>query len=106
MHRSFYDRMRRQVRDRASGPYRTYLDLEVRRVRCRRCAEVKRERLAFLVENPFYSQRFAHCVGRRCRSATIKDIAEELQLNWDAVHTFWRFEDHRSNLRALCHVLR
>src|ERR1039457_5588797 len=85
MHRSFYDRTRRQVRDLSSGPFRVYLDLEVRRVRCGRCAAVKRERLEFLADNPFYTQRFAYYVGRRCRSATIKDIAEELRLDWDAV---------------------
>ena len=85
MHRSFYDRTRRQVRDLSSGPFRIQLDLEVRRVRCGQCRAVKRERLAFLAGNPFYTQRFAYYVGRRCRSATIKDIAEELRLDWDAV---------------------
>ena len=65
--------------------HRIYLDLEVRRVDCRQCGAVKRERLAFLADNPFYTQRFAYYVGRRCRSATIKDIAEELRLDWDAV---------------------
>jgi transposase len=85
MHRSFYDRVRRQVRDLSSGPHRIYLDVEVRRVRCRRCGTVKRERLEFLADNPLYTQRFARYVGRRCRSATIRDIAEELQLDWDAV---------------------
>ncbi|MGC2462916.1 MAG: ISL3 family transposase [Steroidobacteraceae bacterium] len=85
MHRSFYDRTRREVRDLSSGPFRIYLDLEVRRVRCRQCAAVKRERLEFLADNPFYTERFAHYVGRRCRAATIKDIAEELDLDWDAV---------------------
>jgi len=85
MHRSFYDRTRRQVRDLSSGPFRILLDIEVRRVQCRQCRAVKRERLAFLADNPFYTQRFAYYVGRRCRSATIKDIAEELRLGWDAV---------------------
>lgn len=85
MHRSFYDRARRQVRDLSSGPFRIHLDLEVRRVQCRQCGAVKRERLALLADNPFYTQRFAYYVGRRCRSATIKDIAEELRLDWDAV---------------------
>ena len=85
MHRSFYDRTRRQVRDLSSGPFRIQLDIEVRRVQCRQCGAVKRERLAFLADNPFYTQRFAYYVGRRCRSATIKDIAEELRLDWDAV---------------------
>ncbi len=85
MHRSFYDRTRRQVRDLSSGQFRICLDVEVRRVYCRQCAAVKRERLEFLADNPFYTRRFAHYVGRRCRSATIKDVAEELRLDWDAV---------------------
>ncbi len=64
---------------------RIYLDFEVRRVDCRRCGKVKRERLEFVADNPFYTKRFAYYVGRRCRSATIKDIAEELNLDWHAV---------------------
>jgi transposase len=73
------------VRDLPNGPLRIYLRLEVRRLHCRRCNAVKGERLGFLADNPFYTQRFAYYVGRRCRSATIKDIAEELHLDWDAV---------------------
>lgn len=80
MHRSFHDRTRRQVQDLSSGPFRVVLDLEVRRVRCRRCGSVKRERLQFLTDNPFYTQRFAYYVGWRCRSARIKDIAVEMRL--------------------------
>ena len=64
---------------------RIYLEFEVRRVQCRSCGTVKRERLDFLADNPFYTKRFAFYVGRRCRSATIKDVAEELQLDWDTV---------------------
>jgi transposase len=64
---------------------RIYLDFEVRRVKCRSCGKVKREGLEFLANNPFYTKRFAYYVGRRCRSATIKDIAEELRLDWHAV---------------------
>jgi len=64
---------------------RIYLDFEVRRVECRSCGKVKRERLEFLADNPFYTKRFAYYVGRRCRSTTIKDIAEELKLDWHAV---------------------
>jgi len=48
---------------------------------------VKRERLAFLADNPCYTKRFAHYVGRRCRSATIKGTAQELGLDWDTVRT-------------------
>jgi transposase len=64
---------------------RIYLELEVRRVDCRRCQAVKRERLQFLADNPFYTRRFAFYVGRRCRTSTVKDIAEELQLEWHTV---------------------
>ena len=83
----WYDRRRRQVRDLSCGDTRIYLELEVRRVRCRSCGKVKRERLDFLAENPFYTKRFAHYVGRRCRSTTIKDLARELNLDWDTVKT-------------------
>jgi len=66
---------------------RIYLEIEVRRVPCRSCTGVKREQLAFLADNPFYTKRFAHYVGRRCRQGTIKDIAQELNLDWDTVKT-------------------
>ena len=56
-------------------------------MRCRRCGTVKREKLDFLADNPLYTKRFAHYVGRRCRQATIKDIAGELKLDWDTVKT-------------------
>ena len=46
---------------------RIYLEFEVRRVACRRCGTVKRERLDWLADNPRYTKRFAFYVGRRCR---------------------------------------
>jgi transposase len=46
---------------------------------------VKRERLEFLADNALYTERFAWYVGRRCRSSSIKDIAEELNLHWHTV---------------------
>ena len=75
----------RQVRDLACGDTRIYLEVEVRRVRCQVCRTVKREQLNFLADNPFYTQRFAYYVGRRCRAATIKDVAAELHLDWETV---------------------
>jgi transposase len=57
----------------------------VRRIGCRRCGKVKRERLEFLADNPLYTKRFAFDVGRRCRSATVKDVAKELKLDWYTV---------------------
>ena len=75
----WYDRKVRRVRDLSCGDTRIFLELEVRRVECHRCGKVKRERLDFLADNPFYTKRFAYYVGRRCRAATIKDVAEELR---------------------------
>ena len=85
MHSGWYDRTRRRVRDLSCGPYRIYLEFEVRRVLCRSCQAVKRERLSFLTDGALHTKRFAYYVGRRCRSATIKDIAAELHLGWDSV---------------------
>ena len=81
----WYDRRRRTVRDLSCGPFRVFLEFEVRRVDCRRCEAVKREALEFLADNPFYTKRFAYHVGRRCRDASIKAVAEELHLDWDSV---------------------
>lgn len=81
----WYDRTTRRVRDLSSGDVRVYLEFEVRRILCRRCGKVSRERLDFLADNPFYTKRFAWHVGRRCRASTIKDVAEELHLDWHTV---------------------
>ncbi len=67
------------------GDARIYLEVEVRRVRCKRCGKVKREKLPWLANNPFYTKRFSYYVGRKCRSMTIKDVAKELKLDWHAV---------------------
>jgi transposase len=67
------------------GDTRIYLELEVRRVSCWACGGVKRERLEWLAENPFYTKRFAFYVGRRCRDSTVKSVAQELHLAWETV---------------------
>ncbi len=85
MQLGWYDRRTRRVRDLSCGDVRIYLEVEVRRVQCRRCGKVKRERLDFLADNPFYTKRFAHYVGRRCRQATVQAIARELHLDWETV---------------------
>ena len=59
----------------------------MRRVQCRSCGSVKRERLDFLASNPRYTKRFAYYVGRRCRQASIRDVAKELRLDWETVKT-------------------
>jgi transposase len=64
---------------------RIYLEVEIRRVYCRRCKKVKQERIKWLADNPFYTKRFAFYVGRRCRDSSITDVAKELHLNWKTV---------------------
>ena len=46
---------------------------------------MKQEQLDWLAEHPFYTKRFAFFVGRRCRSVTIKDVAEETRLDWKTI---------------------
>ena len=76
-----------RVRDLPCGGMRIFVEFELRRVACRSCGAVKRERLDFLADNPRYTKRFAFYVGRRCRASAIKDVAEELHLEWHTVKT-------------------
>ena len=82
---SYYDQKVRRIRDLSCGDTEVYLEVTVRRVACISCDAVKRERLDWLAENPFYTKRFAFYVGRRCRAGTIKDVARELHLDWHTV---------------------
>ena len=45
MQSGWYDRRERRVRDLSSGPFRIYLQFDIRRINCRRCGTVKREGL-------------------------------------------------------------
>jgi transposase len=73
------------VRDLSCGDTRVYLEVEVRRVWCHNCGTVKQEKLPWVADNPFYTKRFACFVGRRCRTATIPDVAREVRLDWRTV---------------------
>ena len=46
---------------------------------------MKRERLDWLADNPRYTRRFVLAVGRRCRTATLADVAAETDLHWETV---------------------
>jgi len=83
--RGWYDRKVRRVRDLSCGDARIYLEFEQRRVQCRDCGGVKRERLEFLSDNPHYTKRFVYWVGRRCRESSIKAVADECHLDWHTV---------------------
>lgn len=83
--RSWYDRKTRRVRDLPCGDTRVYLEVEIRRVECTTCGTVKQETLDGRADNPFSTKRFAFFVGRRCRTLTIKDVAEETRLDWTTI---------------------
>jgi hypothetical protein len=76
-----YDRRMRRARDLSCGDARVFVEFEVRRIACRDCKQVKRDRLDFLADNPFYTKRFGFVVGRRCRAASIQDVAREFHLD-------------------------
>ena len=85
MQRGWYDRKTRRARDLSCGDTRVFVEFEVRRIECRDCGKVKREQLDFLSDNPFYTKRFGFVVGRRCRAASIQDVAQEFHLDWHTV---------------------
>ncbi len=89
MHYGWYDRWHRRAWDLLCGNQRIYLEIEVRRVLSRRCGAVKRERLEDFLDNAPHSERFARYIGERCRTSTIKDVAEKQNLDW---HTVKRLE--------------
>ena len=49
------------------------------------CGAVKQEKLPGVADKPFYPKRFACFVGRRCRTATLHDVAREWHLDWRTV---------------------
>ena len=102
MHHTWYDRRQRRVRDLPCADYRIYLDLEVRRVDCRKCGAVKREQLDFLVDNALHTKRFALYVGRRCRSAAVTDVARELNLDWPR-SSAWKWITYVNSCAASAH---
>ena len=73
------------MRDLPCGDLRLYLECDLRRVDCRRCGGVKRERLDWLAANPHDTKRVARYVGKQCRGTSIKEVAEDLRLDWHAV---------------------
>jgi len=90
VHRSFYDRTRRQVRDLSSGPFRILLDIEVRRVSMPPVWRGESRRSDWRSSPTIRSipNALAHLRGRRCRSATIKTLPRELRLDWDTARNW------------------
>ena len=64
---------------------KVYLEIEIRRSKCKINGVVRQEQLEWLSETSGYTKRFAYYVGRRCEKSTIKDVAKELMLDWKTV---------------------
>lgn len=85
MYSAYYDKRLRLVRDLSCGDKKVYLSFWLRRVSCLECGSVKNEGLDWLADNSSYTRRFAFFVGRRCRETTIKEVSDELSLDWHTV---------------------
>jgi len=85
VYHTHYDKRPRRVRELSGGDKHVYLAFPLRRVHGSRWGGVKNEQLDWLADNPLYTKRFAFFVGRRCRETPIKEVAEELFLDWHAV---------------------
>jgi len=83
--RSHYDKKERLIRDLSCGEMDIYLSVEVRRLLCRQCRKVKRERLDWALDSRFFTKRFAYTVGRKCRGMSVQDVAKEYRLDWHTV---------------------
>jgi len=70
----------RRVRDLPWGTWKVWLELEVHRVRCRRCG-VKTERLEFLEGKHPYTLRFSDAVARDCDDMAVSRAASKWGLS-------------------------
>lgn len=62
-----------------------YLEVDMRRVKCKKTKKVRQEKFDWLGNNSSFTKRFAWYVGKRCQSSTIKEVAEEMRLDWKTV---------------------
>jgi transposase len=76
------------IRDLACGDSHIFLEIEIRRVNCRKCKMIKTEEIEWIAKNPLYTKRFGQYVGKRCRDSTIDSLAKELNLHWTTVKAF------------------
>ena len=73
------------VRDLPCGNLLVYIQFDHRRVKCKKTGQVRYEPLDWLSKSPGYTKRFAYYIGKRCQSSTIKEVADELRLDWKTV---------------------
>lgn len=79
-----WDSERVRLRDLSLFEYKTYLILDKYRIECVSCG-VKTERLPFAEPYSRCTKRFEEYVARLCKIASIKQVAELLDLDWKTV---------------------
>ena len=75
---------RARVRDLSVFEFQPYLVFTKYRVKCPRCG-VKVEKIDFLGFNPHYTKRFEEMVAQMCKIASVKEVAQLLDLDWKTV---------------------
>ncbi|MBE7443877.1 MAG: transposase family protein [Planctomycetia bacterium] len=79
IHWSQYDKKERRVRDLSCGDARIYLEVEVRRVLCRKCGKVKQEKLEWLADNPLLHEAICLFCGTEVQDYDRKGCGEGFQ---------------------------
>ena len=93
--RAWYDRKLRRVRDLACGDHRIYLEIEIRRIDCKRCGKVKQEKLDWLADNPFYRRFFENWRAslKWQRLKPYDKFAEMIDRHWNGIAAYCRPEN-------------
>ncbi len=79
-----WDSRQARIRDLSVFELKTYLLIDKHRTNCPRCG-VKVEKLDFVDSYSRSTTRFEKLVARLCRIATLKQVAELLELDWKTV---------------------
>jgi transposase len=93
-----------RVRDLSCGNRRVYLDVEVRRVKCRKLGRRLNEDLEDFLTGTHATWRYAMQVGRHCAQSTIKAVALEERLDWGTVKEYEKlYMQEKLKLRGEVH---
>jgi transposase len=67
------------------GLQRVFLDYEVQRLACRRCGNIRQEKLGFADPRLSYSHAFERYALDLSKHMTIQDVARHLGVSWDVI---------------------
>lgn len=73
------------VRDLSLCAYKVFLRVDIRRVKCKNCKKVKRERIEDFLSNCRTTKLYMYFIGERCRESSVSAVASEQGLDWKTV---------------------